>query len=146
MATWWTSALDLRSTFHFSNGSAPTLRQTRQNPFDQREPAYDQRNNYELSQVGNRTNYNSAPVDDMTAFYNEVRATLAFRTEYLVSCRFFSILSRDCRLHRYKMKSETTTAMLTKFHGYIHNCFKMSNQAIAGVTRISRILSRKRAR
>lgn len=71
--------------FLFSNGSAPTPRQTRQNPFDQREPAYDQRNNYELSQVGNRTNYNSAPVDDMTAFYNEVRATLAFRTEYDVS-------------------------------------------------------------
>ncbi|KAH8117351.1 t-SNARE [Phellopilus nigrolimitatus] len=85
-----------------SNASVPTTRQTRTNPYDQRdqgydqqggqnqygnqysnnsyqrEPAYEQGNSYELSQVGNGNQYgnqyNGAPVDDMTAFYNEIAA------------------------------------------------------------------------
>ena len=58
----------------------PTLRQTRENPYDQRGPNpfdqrdSDQRNNIELSQVGNRNNFDS-PVDEQSAFYNEVRKT-----------------------------------------------------------------------
>jgi hypothetical protein len=54
----------------------PTPRQTRnpydqreQNPFDQRGDSYG--NNIELSQVGNRNNFDS-PVDEQSAFYNEV--------------------------------------------------------------------------
>ena len=127
------NTVDLRWTFtcHFSNASTPTTRQTR-NPYDDRGPSYGQRtNNFELSQVGNR-NYDSAPVDDMTAFYNEVRATPSCLMFLLIySCVSLPLLLPfaysafgKCRLRLFKMKSVPMLTMLTKFRGCTSNSCK----------------------
>ncbi|KAL5490303.1 hypothetical protein ACEPAI_5136 [Sanghuangporus weigelae] len=76
----------------YSYNSLPSERQTRPNPYDQREQSntqqsqygggydnsyqqpYQGNNSYELQQVGNGGGYNNGAVDDMTAFYNEIAA------------------------------------------------------------------------
>lgn len=61
-------------TFDFPTGSSsvPAPRHTRQTDTDHHDLTNDQHNSYGLSQIESGANYDSVPVDDMTAFYNEV--------------------------------------------------------------------------
>lgn len=96
--------LVIRSSFPSS--SVPTPRQTRQTDNDH---TSDQHDSYDLSQIGNRTNYDSAPVDDMAAFYNEVRPTpnryllLNMLTKFLFCWTSVDCISakRHSKLQRY---------------------------------------------